>query len=349
MTDTPWPELIEEVQLELTLLRRLIDDTAGLRRTVGEGAGDEVAKLAAAAMLQSFYNGVENVLDAFARRVDDDRPTGQGRHQQLLRRMGEIFGDRPPVLSPELRDGLAEYLEFRNSFRYGHHFRLDWSLAAALVEQAPATLDRFEAELDRFVRDVAARRLIGRERQVEPPAYWFAPPPAETRGGRARKLLGPCLLACLLGAAVGVGGWWAWQRISASDARPVPEGIPSLPARLREPLGPGQDRPAVARALGVLDFLARDGWRFTRADAPPGGGAMVIGRNEDLEARAELLYDAGRIARIDLLTPFDHYTYLVTSGRLATILRHAAPSQKLLERIDLRGGEGPAVPEAQPR
>ena len=185
-----WPQLIEDIQLELKLLHQLLDQSAPLMQAVADDRAGEVERLAAAAMLQSFYNGVENVLDLLAERVDGDRPAGPERHEALLTGMATATDARPAVVSGELREGLRQYLEFRNSFRYSHYLRLDWSVAASLVGQCAATLERLEAELDRFLRDHAKRRLLGRPGPEGLPDYWFATPQPAAAG--RRRLVGPC-------------------------------------------------------------------------------------------------------------------------------------------------------------
>ncbi|MCD6303522.1 MAG: hypothetical protein J7M21_01000, partial [Planctomycetes bacterium] len=157
-----WPELIEDIQLELKLLHELLDQTAPLRRAAaGQAAVGLTEKLAAAGVLQCFYNGIENVLDMLAERADGRRPTGRERFALLLDQLSRPLADRPAVISGPLRDGLRQYLEFRNSYRYGHYFRLNWPLASALLARCGETLERFEAELDQFIRHHAGMRFLG--------------------------------------------------------------------------------------------------------------------------------------------------------------------------------------------
>jgi hypothetical protein len=346
-----WPELIEDVQIELGLLHKLLDQTAATRRAAGgeaggaaagAGAAGETEKLAAAALLQSFYNGVENVLDAVAGRVDGDRPSGADRHERLLAQLAEPRGQRPAVVSAELREGLGQYLEFRNSFRYGHWFRLDWPLMAALVGQLPQTLERLEAELDAFVRKQGKCRLLGRAemQQDELPSYWFAPPLRRQPMGTQKAGSGPVLLACLIGVLL---GWGAPSVVQLIKGRTANVDVPAAEIRkyadpLASSLRPCQSEPAIAHAVGVLEFFRRDGkdgWQFT---APAGQWAVdgqVQGRCPSLDASATLAFAKGSLVRINLSTPWDQYVFLLVEDRLRWVERRVAPSGRPRSLVQL--------------
>ena len=64
------PLLLEDIRLELDLLHKLTAQGRPVLDAAGEGRADETEKLAAAAMLQTFCNGVEKVLALIARQAD---------------------------------------------------------------------------------------------------------------------------------------------------------------------------------------------------------------------------------------------------------------------------------------
>ena len=63
-----WHDLIEDVRIELGLLHQLADESADLVASVKTHRDRATEHLAAAAVLQSFYNGAENILAAVAER-----------------------------------------------------------------------------------------------------------------------------------------------------------------------------------------------------------------------------------------------------------------------------------------
>lgn len=337
-----WPELIEDIQLELKLLRRLLEETADLRRSVADDAARQTEKLAGASVLQSFYNGIENVLDLLAERLDDDRPTGPERHRQLLSQMAQPTGARPAVLSGPLHHGLAEYLEFRNAYRYGHYFRLDWPVAAALVGRCEQTLDRFVAELDAFLREHAGQRLIGRAEPAALPDYWFAPPKRPDVVDR-RAVARWCTLACLLGIGAGIGLAALVRHLAGRpDVRQAPaEEVRRRTAALAKQFAPWQADPAVGRAAGALGFFERPDWTFTY-DGKAWDAGEVRGRCPSLGATATLAFVDGALVRIDVVTSWDRYAFVVAGARLRRAAWDRLPSGRPQALVDFDPNGAPA-------
>lgn len=76
--------------------------------------------------LQSFYTGVEQVLESIAHSSGEDLPVGPHWHRDLLFQMTlEIGYIRPAVLSLGTAECLLEYLSFRHAVRniYAHNLR----------------------------------------------------------------------------------------------------------------------------------------------------------------------------------------------------------------------------------
>ena len=88
---------------------------------------------ALAGVLHSFYNGVENVFQTIAKRVDGQMPTGSNWHWELLHLMARKTDNRLPVVSSETIDRLEPYLGFRHFVRHAYSFRLDWTKMEDLV------------------------------------------------------------------------------------------------------------------------------------------------------------------------------------------------------------------------
>ncbi|MGB2824587.1 MAG: hypothetical protein WBF17_26670, partial [Phycisphaerae bacterium] len=323
-----WQELIEDIQLEVKLLRRLLEQCGPLREAVANETATETEKLAAASLLQSFYNGVESVFDLLAERIDGDRPAGPDRHETLLAQVSGPRETRPAVISQELRDGLKQYLEFRNSYRYSHYFRLDWSLMAALVNQSEATLDRLEAELDLFIRGHGKRRLIGRPEPEGLPAYWFSSSSAARRE-RRRSLAGPCLLSAIAGVVLGLAAsavvQYARRRTAVPKEAPAHE-MRKLAASLASQIQPWRSEPQIRHAAGVLGFFDRQDWRFTFTGSDWRSSGAMTGRCPSLDATATFSFANGELAKIDIRTAWEHYVFSAGGGRLTRAAQHKLSS-----------------------
>lgn len=145
-----WPDTHKQVDLELGLLRKLMDFFRPLLDKA-QGAEPEPLELPAlASYLHSFYTGVENVFKQIATDMDSSLPSGVNSHINLLGQMARGTDRRPPVISEELRRRLRDYMDFRHVFRHAYTFELKWRKMSDLVLRCEETLDRLQAELETF-------------------------------------------------------------------------------------------------------------------------------------------------------------------------------------------------------
>jgi hypothetical protein len=84
---------------------------------------------------------------------DGPIPPGEAWHVTLLDAMASSSPSRPAVISPQLRQLLRGYLDFRHMFRHAYTHELKWNKMAALVLNAERVLERLEVELGRAVDD----------------------------------------------------------------------------------------------------------------------------------------------------------------------------------------------------
>jgi hypothetical protein len=137
--------------LERQQLRRLLETHARLLLKCSGTPPNEIELSALAAMLHSFYNGIENVFKRIASEVDESLPGGEFWHQELLDGMAGATSKRNVVIPEELRIHLKQYLEFRHVFRHAYTFDLRWERMKPLVLGCQATLQLLEERLDRFL------------------------------------------------------------------------------------------------------------------------------------------------------------------------------------------------------
>lgn len=140
------PELRELVAFEMSELDRLLGEASPLIQKVQVTTPDLIETIALGGIVQSFYNGIENVLRRVCAAVYDDMPAGRSWHAELLDLLTRGKGDKG-VISPELRQHLREYQAFRHFFRHAYAYRIDWEKLAPLVRDMHATLGRVRTEL----------------------------------------------------------------------------------------------------------------------------------------------------------------------------------------------------------
>ncbi len=142
--------LAAEIRRELEALRRTV---AELEWVEAQGDSESAVRIriyASAAMLDTFYTGIERVLERVAR-VFGNLPDGPGWHRELLASAAlDVPLARPPVLREQTVVVLARYLAFRHRFRNLYLFDLEPEQMEPLIAGAADALAALEQDLQEF-------------------------------------------------------------------------------------------------------------------------------------------------------------------------------------------------------
>lgn len=132
-------ELAERVAAELENI-----DSVLARLPAVESLPDvsELELAGVAALVQSFYNGIENIIKQVLRSRGEEPPTGESWHKQLIQ-MAVAAG----VLSNASATDLREYLAFRHFFAHAYAFDIDLQRLEPLVRGLPAIYQRVRQDL----------------------------------------------------------------------------------------------------------------------------------------------------------------------------------------------------------
>ena len=138
-----------DIDRELKNLERL---TLELNTVLGTTSESTIVRSrAAGSVIHDFYTGVEKIFRRIAVRVDQDLPTGQDWHVQLLQRMNvPLEGFRPQVITESLARNLEEYLRFRHLFRNIYGFELRWERCEPLASRLDKTLADLKEQIGHF-------------------------------------------------------------------------------------------------------------------------------------------------------------------------------------------------------
>jgi ribonuclease HepT-like protein len=128
-----WPDLKDQIAVEDAQLQQLLELHQPLLEKCRSEDPNPIELSALAALLHSFYTGVENLFRRVAVEIDGVTPQGDAWHRRLLQQMTESGEARPEVVSAELYDRLHPYLQFRHVFRNSYSFQLRWDKMAPLV------------------------------------------------------------------------------------------------------------------------------------------------------------------------------------------------------------------------
>lgn len=151
-------KLRKQIAVTREQLHLLLESFEALLGKVSKGKEPEniIEISALGGLLNSFYNGVENIFKRVAKLVDGATPRGAAWHVELLQAMTQPTTGRPAVISEEMRLRLEKYLDFRHFYVHGYTYELNWGLMAPLVLDCRKTLNALEVELDEFLRKMPA-------------------------------------------------------------------------------------------------------------------------------------------------------------------------------------------------
>ena len=147
-----WDKLHKQIAVEQEQLHRLLEIYRPILEKCRTSPPSDIELSGLAALLNSFYNGVENIFKRICAEVGDSVPEGYSWHKELLDSMVQARNHRKAVLSAALSARLKEYMEFRHFFRHAYVFTLRWDRMKGLVLGFEDTLCQLEAELDSFLR-----------------------------------------------------------------------------------------------------------------------------------------------------------------------------------------------------
>ena len=146
-------DLDTEIAIELERLRHLIAVHEPLLDQCANSVPSAIELSALAALLHSFYTGIENLFKRIVISIDKSLPQGDAWHRQLLETIAVKIVARDAVVSRLLLDKLSQYLAFRHVFRHAYSFDLRWEKMAWLVLNVRPTLEQVELELTLFLQN----------------------------------------------------------------------------------------------------------------------------------------------------------------------------------------------------
>jgi len=85
-------------------------------------------------VLDSFYNGLENIFEIIAKNIDGNIPNGNKFHQELLLQMASKTDKREKILNEDLYLKLREYAAFRHFYRHAYSFQMNWEKMRPLLD-----------------------------------------------------------------------------------------------------------------------------------------------------------------------------------------------------------------------
>jgi hypothetical protein len=139
--------LAAEIKAELGRIEITVSEIADASAAVACQDSTRLSLYGAAALLETFYTGIEKVLTRTGRALGG-LPDGPGWHRRLLEDATlDLPTMRPPILSQKTLRLLEPYLAFRHRFRNLYLFDLEQNLVSPLLGEVPKAWEAASRDL----------------------------------------------------------------------------------------------------------------------------------------------------------------------------------------------------------
>jgi len=125
-------ELIK-INFEISQIDKLLDDCQPLIDLCKLKTPDFIEMSAAAMVLHSFYNGIENIIIMIFKNNNEKLPNSYKWHSELLEKAFTSNGNRKAIFDNDLQKTLDEYLKFRHFVRHAYGYKLKWEMMDKLL------------------------------------------------------------------------------------------------------------------------------------------------------------------------------------------------------------------------
>lgn len=143
----------EQIEFKITEIDKLFSDYELIFEKAKENTPDLFDMTILGSVLHSFYNGLENIFEIIAKNVDENVPTGNKSHQELLHQMASENSKRDAVVEEDLYLKLREYATFRHFYRHAYSFQLKWEKLKPLVDDIHIVWKSVKESLLRLIEE----------------------------------------------------------------------------------------------------------------------------------------------------------------------------------------------------
>lgn len=148
----PYEELVERIRGEASDLDRLVKRALMAWNQCKKLCSEQSVYIDSVALnLHGFYSGLERIFELIARHVDENIPSGDLWHRDLLKQMSQEKKDlRPAVICTNSFSSLDELRRFRHLVRNVYTFNLVPEKVEPIVADLPAAWSKVQAEILAF-------------------------------------------------------------------------------------------------------------------------------------------------------------------------------------------------------
>jgi len=108
---------------------------------------------AAAMVLQSFYNGIENILIMIIKHYEGQLPNSNKWHMELIDKAFESDSGRGVIFTDDIKEKLEEYMKFRHFARHAYGFLLKWEKIEILMNEIDSFWKTVKENINKFLEN----------------------------------------------------------------------------------------------------------------------------------------------------------------------------------------------------
>ena len=140
-----------KILFEISQIDKLLGDSTPLFDLCKLKEPDFIEISACAMILQSFYNGIENILVLIFKHYDGKLPQNNRWHMELLEKAFISDGLRKQIFINGLQSTLEEYMKFRHFVRHSYGFQLEWERMEDLIKGINNCWETVKKDINTFI------------------------------------------------------------------------------------------------------------------------------------------------------------------------------------------------------
>ena len=145
--------IIQKILFEIDQIDELINESQTLLEICKTKEPDFVEKCGIAMILQSFYNGIENIISLIIKNKDLTFPNENKWHKELLDKAFKETKNRTEIFNNELKVSLNEYLKFRHFARHSYGFQFKWEKMRNMLFNMNIIWEEVKRQVNIFIKN----------------------------------------------------------------------------------------------------------------------------------------------------------------------------------------------------
>jgi hypothetical protein len=141
-----------KILFEMSQIDKLLNDSKPLFDLCKIKQPDFIEMAAAALVLHSFYNCIENILVLIFKSFNEKLPEGNKWHMELLDKSFITNGERKQIFDKKVQEALEEYLKFRHFIRHAYGFQLEWERMEDLINGLGNIWKNLKENINNFIK-----------------------------------------------------------------------------------------------------------------------------------------------------------------------------------------------------